>query len=131
MQVILADQTIADWGEGVALQDFTGEGVTDEVEVVRAATKFLEYRGNEVCNFSFVTTKFFENLAAAESFYLSYFSTLTKQGSCVFNCGYGEDDPNLTVLASANVILKRMRALDPIGCSMKFQFFLVTGAIAA
>jgi hypothetical protein len=128
MQVILDGQTLADWGEFLSAQDLDGRGVVESVDVVRADAKFLQYRGNETVSFNFTIEKQFANLALAETFFATYWSSLTKTGTLVMNCGYAADDPGLTEVTAANAILERIRFLDPVGALMKVQFYLIFGS---
>jgi hypothetical protein len=131
MQVILDGQTLADWGEYLSAQDLDGRCVVESVDIVRATTKFLEYRGNEQVSFNFTIEKQFASLALAETFYVTYWSSLTKTGALTLNCGYDDTDSGLTAVTAANAILERIRFLDPIGCTMKIQFYLIFGSAAS
>jgi len=134
MQVTLADQILADWpgnpAEYTSSEDFDGQ-VLVENEPITRGSRFLEARQNEQITFSFIVTRQFANLALAEAFFLTYWSGLTKQGALTINAGYAADDPGLVVITAANAILERMRILDPIGASMRVQFYILTTALAA
>src|ERR1700722_10829469 len=97
MQVILAGQILADYGNMLSAQDLDGNCLVQQTDIIRAVTKLIQYRGNELITFNFTVTLQFANQASAELFYVAYWSSLTKQGVLTINCGFDATDPDLTV----------------------------------
>lgn len=87
MKITHAGTQLTDFEDYPAMNlQFNGQEVVDIAEPLDAVSKFYD-RGNQSVSLQFSARREFSSLRESQVFFLTHFSSITKQGTCILECG--------------------------------------------
>lgn len=87
MKITHAGTQLTDFEDYPAMNvQLNGREVVDDAEPFDAVSKFYD-RGNQSVSLQFSARKEFSSLRESQVFFLTHFSSITKQGTCILECG--------------------------------------------
>ena len=122
MRITFESIVLADFSDALARGvTCNGSIVFEAVDIVRATTKRVFNRGNQLVNLAFAVRREFDTIKECETFLLTHFSLLPKSGLCLIECGTHAGDVTEVYLAGAALVASPQGSYEGVSCTVAYQ----------